>query len=67
MRMVDSLTREFNHEAQTTRKHLERLPSELDPSSWPVFDLPAPAQRPRPRFLGPSADERLQQANTKQE
>ena len=28
MKMIDSLTREFNHEAQTTRKHFERLPSD---------------------------------------
>lgn len=26
MKMIDSLLKEFEHEAQTTRKHLERLP-----------------------------------------
>lgn len=28
MNLIDSLITEFDHEAQTTRKHLERLPSE---------------------------------------
>jgi uncharacterized damage-inducible protein DinB len=28
MRIIDSLTREFNHEARTTRQHLARLPSD---------------------------------------
>ena len=28
MTLIDSLIREFNNEAQTTRKHLERLPSD---------------------------------------
>lgn len=28
MKMIDSLIMEFEHEAQTTRKHLERLPSD---------------------------------------
>jgi len=28
MKMIDSLIAEFEHEAQTTRKHLERLPSD---------------------------------------
>jgi hypothetical protein len=28
MKMIDSLIREFNHEAKTTRKHLERLPGD---------------------------------------
>jgi uncharacterized damage-inducible protein DinB len=28
MTMIDSLTEEFEHEAQPTRKHLERLPSD---------------------------------------
>jgi uncharacterized damage-inducible protein DinB len=28
MRMIDSLINEFEHEAQTTRKHFERLPSD---------------------------------------
>jgi uncharacterized damage-inducible protein DinB len=28
MKIIDSLLREFAHEAQTTRKHLERLPEE---------------------------------------
>lgn len=28
MTMIDSLTEEFEHEAQTTRKHLERLPDD---------------------------------------
>lgn len=28
MKLIDSLTREFEHEAQTTRKHLERLPED---------------------------------------
>ena len=28
MTMIDSLIEEFEHEAQTTRKHLERLPSD---------------------------------------
>lgn len=29
MRVIDSLVQEFEHEAQTTRKHLERLPNDL--------------------------------------
>jgi uncharacterized damage-inducible protein DinB len=28
MKLIDSLIREFDHEAQTTRKHLERLPED---------------------------------------
>jgi len=28
MKLIDSLTTEFDHEAQTTRKHLERLPED---------------------------------------
>src|SRR6185503_19482379 len=28
MKQIDSLIREFEHEAQTTRKHLERLPED---------------------------------------
>ena len=28
MKAIDSLLKEFEHEAQTTRKHLERLPNE---------------------------------------
>lgn len=28
MKLIDSLITEFDHEAQTTRKHLERLPSD---------------------------------------
>ena len=28
MKIIDSLLKEFEHEAQTTRKHLERLPDE---------------------------------------
>jgi uncharacterized damage-inducible protein DinB len=28
MKIIDSLVREFNNEAQTTRKHFERLPSD---------------------------------------
>lgn len=32
MKQIDSLMREFEHEAQTTRKHLERLPD--DKLAW---------------------------------
>lgn len=32
MSMIDALTKEFAHEAQTTRKHLERLPN--DKLTW---------------------------------
>jgi len=32
MKMTDSLAKEFEHEAQTTRKHLERLPG--DKLAW---------------------------------
>jgi uncharacterized damage-inducible protein DinB len=32
MKLIDSLLTEFEHEAQTTRKHLERLPS--DQMNW---------------------------------
>ena len=28
MKLIDSLITEFEHEAQTTRKHLERLPND---------------------------------------
>ena len=28
MKLIDSLITEFDHEAQTTRKHLERLPED---------------------------------------
>src|SRR5437773_7468170 len=28
MKLIDSLIKEFDHEAQTTRKHLERLPED---------------------------------------
>ena len=28
MTLIDSLRTEFDHEAQTTRKHLERLPAD---------------------------------------
>ena len=32
MKLIDSLIMEFEHEAQTTRKHLQRLPQ--DQLSW---------------------------------
>jgi uncharacterized damage-inducible protein DinB len=36
MTMIDSLIKEFDHEAQTTRKHLERLPD--DKMTWRPHD-----------------------------
>jgi len=38
MKLTDSLIREFEHEAQTTRKHLERLPE--DKLDWQPHQKP---------------------------